>query len=120
MNDSPIVQTENLSKWYGEVIGVNDVTLKIHQGITGLLGPNGAGKTTLLKLMTGQLKPNQGTITILNEPIWNNFLLTKRFGYCPDIELAYQFMSGFEFITFFATLSGYEKSEGRIPRSESP
>ena len=112
MNDSAIVQTENLSKWYGEVMGVNDVTLKIHPGITGLLGPNGAGKTTLLKLMTGQLKPNQGTITILNEPVWNNFLLTNRFGYCPDIELAYQFMSGFEFITFFATLSGYEKTEG--------
>ncbi len=112
MNESAIVQTENLSKWYGEVMGVNDVTLKIRPGITGLLGPNGAGKTTLLKLMTGQLKPNQGTITILNEPVWNNFLLTNKFGYCPDIELAYQFMSGFEFITFFATLSGYEKTEG--------
>ncbi|MDE0317688.1 MAG: ABC transporter ATP-binding protein [Candidatus Poribacteria bacterium] len=111
MNDAAIVQTENLSKWYGEVMGVNDVTLTIHPGITGLLGPNGAGKTTLLKLMTGQLKPNQGGITVLNQHVWNNYLLTQRVGYCPDIELAYQFMTGFEFISFFATLSGFETTE---------
>ena len=113
MNDAAIVQTENLSKWYGEVMGVNDITLTIHPGITGLLGPNGAGKTTLLKLMTGQLKPNQGIINVLNQPVWNNYLLTQRVGYCPDIELAYQFMTGFEFIAFFATLSGCQKSEVR-------
>ncbi|MDE0638726.1 MAG: ABC transporter ATP-binding protein [Candidatus Poribacteria bacterium] len=111
MNNDAIVQTENLSKWYGEVMGVNDVTLTIHPGITGLLGPNGAGKTSLLKLMTGQLKPNKGDITVLNQPVWNNYLLTQRVGYCPDIELAYQFMTGFEFITFFATLSGFETTE---------
>ncbi len=111
MNNASIVQTENLSKWYGEVMGVNDVTLTIHPGITGLLGPNGAGKTSLLKLMTGQLKPNKGGITVLNQPVWNNYLLTQRVGYCPDIELAYQFMTGFEFITFFATLSGFETTE---------
>ncbi|MXV77313.1 ABC transporter ATP-binding protein [Candidatus Poribacteria bacterium] len=113
MKDTAIVQTQNLSKWYGEVMGVNDVTLTIQHGITGLLGPNGAGKTSLLKLMTGQLKPNKGHITVLNEPVWNNFLLTKRIGYCPDIELAYQFMTGFEFVEFFATLNGYEKNEIR-------
>ncbi|MYK18049.1 ABC transporter ATP-binding protein [Candidatus Poribacteria bacterium] len=106
-----IVQTENLSKWYGEVMGVNDITLTIRPGITGLLGPNGAGKTSLIKLMTGQLKPNQGEVKVLNQPVWNNPDLTKRVGYCPDIELAYQFMSGFEFIAFFATLSGYDKAE---------
>ena len=106
-----IVQTENLSKWYGEVMGVNDITLTIHPGITGLLGPNGAGKTSLIKVMTGQLKPNQGEVKVLDQPVWNNPELTRRVGYCPDIELAYQFMTGFEFITFFATLSGYDKSE---------
>ncbi|MCY4401143.1 MAG: ABC transporter ATP-binding protein [Candidatus Poribacteria bacterium] len=111
MNDNAIVQTENLTKWYGEVMGVNDVTLTIHPGITGLLGPNGAGKTSLLKLMTGQLKPNMGIITVLNQPVWNNYMLTQRVGYCPDIELAYQFMTGFEFVTFFATLSGYQRAE---------
>lgn len=113
MDNIAIVRTDNLSKWYGEVMGVNDVTLTVHPGITGLLGPNGAGKTTLLKLMMGQLKPNKGMITVLNEPVWNNYLLTKRVGYCPDIELAYQFMTGFEFVSFFATLNGYEKEEVR-------
>ena len=111
MDDNAIVQTQNLSKWYGEVMGVNDVSLTIHPGITGLLGPNGAGKTSLLKLMTGQLKPNIGIITVLNQSVWNNYLLTERVGYCPDIELAYQFMTGFEFISFFATLSGYVQSD---------
>ena len=106
-----IVQTENLSKWYGEVMGVNDVTLTIHPGITGLLGPNGAGKTSLIKLMTGQLKPNQGAVKVLNQSVWNNPELTRRIGYCPDIALAYQFMSGVEFVNFFATLSGYDKAE---------
>ena len=111
MNNTPIVQTENLSKWYGEVMGVNDVTLTLHPGIIGLLGPNGAGKTSLIKLMTGQLKANQGEISVLNQPVWNNPELTRRIGYCPDIELAYQFMSGLEFVTFFATLSGYDAPE---------
>ncbi len=112
MNHTPIVQTENLSKWYGEVMGVNDVTLTVHPGITGLLGPNGAGKTSLIKLMTGQLKPNQGEIRVLDQPVWNNTELTRRVGYCPDIELAYQFMSGFTFLSFFATMSGYDETEG--------
>ena len=109
MSNTVIVQTENLSKWYGEVMGINDITLTIHPGITGLLGPNGAGKTSLIKLMTGQLRPNQGDVKVLNQPVWNNPDLTRRVGYCPDIELAYQFMSGFEFVAFFATLSGYDK-----------
>ena len=113
MDNNTIVQAQNLSKWYGEVMGVNDVTLSIRPGITGLLGPNGAGKTSLLKLMTGQLKPNMGIITVLNQPVWNNYLLTKRVGYCPDIELAYQFMTGFEFISFFATLSGFAEPKVR-------
>ena len=111
MSNTVIVQTENLSKWYGEVMGVNDVTLTIRPGITGLLGPNGAGKTTLMKLITGQLKPNQGEVKVLDQPVWNNPELTRRVGYCPDIELAYQFMSGFEFVAFFATLSGYDQTE---------
>ncbi len=114
--NNPIVQTENLSKWYGEVMAVNDVTLTVQPGITGLLGPNGAGKTSLIKLMTGQLKPNKGSLTVLNQPVWNNPHLTRQVGYCPDIELAYQFMSGFEFISFFATLNGYPKAEVK-PRS---
>ncbi len=60
---TPIVTTEHLSKWYGQVSGLNDVTVAVPPGITGLLGPNGAGKSTFLKLITGQLKPSKGTVT---------------------------------------------------------
>ena len=85
MEKLKIVQTENLSKWYGEVMGVNDVTLTIHPGITGLLGPNGAGKTSLIKVMTGQLKPNQGEVKVLDQPVWNN----------PELTTAGRLLSGY-------------------------
>ena len=58
----PVISTEHLSKWYGQVSGLNDVTVTVPPGITGLLGPNGAGKSTFMKLVTGQLKPSKGTI----------------------------------------------------------
>ena len=67
-----IVQATQLSKWYGQVSGLNDVTAAIPPGSPGLLGPNGAGKSTFMKLMTGQLKPSKGTITVFGEPVWSN------------------------------------------------
>ena len=68
---TPIVIAEHVSKWYGQVSGLNDVTVSIPPGITGLLGPNGAGKSTFMKLMTGQLKPSQGTIRVLGTSLWD-------------------------------------------------
>src|SRR5687768_11994747 len=62
-----VIAAHHLSKWYGQVIGLNDVTLTVPPGITGLLGPNGAGKSTFLKLITGQLKPSKGTVAVLGE-----------------------------------------------------
>ena len=67
-----IVTADHVSKWYGQVIGLNDVSVTIPSGITGLLGPNGAGKSTFMKLITGQLKPSKGTVTVLGQSIWNN------------------------------------------------
>jgi ABC-2 type transport system ATP-binding protein len=63
-----VVVAEHVSKWYGQVIGLNDVTVNVAPGITGLLGPNGAGKSTFMKLITGQLKPNKGSVQVLGEP----------------------------------------------------
>ena len=60
-----VVKTKNLSKWYGQVISLNDLTLQVHTGVTGLLGPNGAGKSTLLRLLVGQLKPSAGLVRVL-------------------------------------------------------
>lgn len=106
-----VVEMTELSKWYGQVIGVNDITLSIGPGVTGLLGPNGAGKSTLLKLMVGQLKPSRGGLTVLDEPTWNNPKLNRRIGYCPEQDAFYDRMTGFEFVVNLARLTGYSKSE---------
>ena len=108
---SAIVETAGLSKWYGQVIGVNDITLEIGSGITGLLGPNGAGKTTLLNLMVGLLKPSSGSMKVLGEPVWNNPDLNRRIGYCPEQDAFYYNMTGFQFVTNMAMLDGYPRKE---------
>jgi ABC-2 type transport system ATP-binding protein len=106
----PILAAEHLSKWYGQVIGLNDVTVTVPPGITGLLGPNGAGKSTFMKLITGQLKPSQGHVTVLGEPMWNNPGLYFRVGFCPEQDAFYDRMTGLEWVTALVRLNGY--SEG--------
>src|SRR5206468_3191970 len=95
---APVVAATHLSKWYGQVIGLNDVSLTVPAGITGLLGPNGAGKSTFMKLITGQLKPSKGTITVLSEPIWGNPALYFRIGFCPEQDAFYDRMTGLEWV----------------------
>ena len=106
-----IVSAEHLSKWYGQVIGLNDVTLTVPPGITGLLGPNGAGKSTFMKLVTGQLKPSKGGITVLGEPIWRNPKLYFRIGFCPEQDAFYDRMTGLEWITALSRLNGVTDAE---------
>jgi len=101
-----IVSAEHLSKWYGQVIGLNDVTVSVPPGITGLLGPNGAGKSTFMKLITGQLKPSQGRVTVLGEPIWKNPALYFRLGFCPEQDAFYERMTGLEWVTSLVRLNG--------------
>jgi len=104
---TPLVVADHLSKWYGQVIGLNDVSVAIPRGITGLLGPNGAGKSTLMKLLTGQLKPSKGTITVLGEPVWGNPRIFFRIGFCPEQDAFYDRMTGLEWVTGLARLSGF-------------
>jgi ABC-2 type transport system ATP-binding protein len=106
-----LVQAEHLSKWYGQVSGLNDVTVSIPQGITGLLGPNGAGKSTFMKLMTGQLKPSQGSIRVFDEPIWGNPALYARIGFCPEQDAFYDRMTGLEWVTALVRLNGLGEQE---------
>jgi ABC-2 type transport system ATP-binding protein len=103
---TPIVAAEHLSKWYGQVIGLNDVSVAVPPGITGLLGPNGAGKSTLMKLVTGQLKPSKGSIAVLGEPIWGNAALYFRIGFCPEQDSFYERMTGLEWVTALVRLNG--------------
>ena len=108
---APVVAAEHLSKWYGQVIGLNDVTLSVPAGITGLLGPNGAGKSTFLKVITGQLKPSQGTIAVLGEQICQNPALYFRIGFCPEQDAFYDRMTGLEWLTGLLSLNGLGERE---------
>ena len=107
----PIVETKNLSKWYGNVLGLSDVTLQIEPGITGILGPNGAGKSTFLKLITGQIKPNIGTVRIKGQKIWNNYHLFSIIGFCPEQDFFYEEMTGWQFVTSLLKLHHFSESE---------
>lgn len=103
----PIVQADHLSKWYGQVSGLNDVTVSIPPGITGLLGPNGAGKSTFMKLMTGQLKPSQGSIRVLGTSLWDTPEAFARVGFCPEQDAFYDRMTGLEWVTALVKLNGH-------------
>jgi len=107
----PIVQAEHLSKWYGQVNGLNDITVSIPPGVTGLLGPNGAGKSTFMKLMTGQLKPSQGTIRVLGMSLWDEPAAFARVGFCPEQDAFYDRMTGLEWVTALVRLNGLSDDE---------
>jgi ABC-2 type transport system ATP-binding protein len=106
-----IVAADHLSKWYGQVIGLNDVSVAVPPGITGLLGPNGAGKSTFMKLITGQLKPSKGSVTVLGEPIWQNPALYHRIGFCPEQDAFYERMTGLEWVVALVRLNGVSERD---------
>lgn len=103
---TPIVEFDAASKWYGNVIGLNKLTLRIPAGVTGLLGPNGAGKSTLLQLATGQLRPSQGTVRVLGQTVWDNPALNRHIGLCPEQDAFYEWMTGRDFVRTCALLTG--------------
>jgi ABC-2 type transport system ATP-binding protein len=108
---SPVIETAKLSKWYGNVLGLSDVSLQVEQGITGLLGPNGAGKSTFMKLVTGQLKPSIGRVLIGGRRVRNNTDLFRRVGYCPEYDSFYEGVTGWQFLTALLTLQGFSPVE---------
>jgi ABC-2 type transport system ATP-binding protein len=103
---TPVVEFDGVSKWYGNVIGLNKLTVRIAPGVTGLLGPNGAGKSTLLQLATGQLRPSQGRVRVLGHHAWNNPPLMRYVGLCPEQDAFYEWMTGQDFLRTCARLSG--------------
>jgi ABC-2 type transport system ATP-binding protein len=106
-----IVTADHVSKWYGQVIGLNDVSVNVPAGITGLLGPNGAGKSTFMKLITGQLKPSKGSVSVLGQPIWGNPQLYFDIGFCPEQDAFYERMTGLEWVTALVRLNGLGEKE---------
>ncbi|MHB8055085.1 MAG: ABC transporter ATP-binding protein [Candidatus Aminicenantales bacterium] len=107
------IRADKLGKWYGNVLGLSDVSIEIGPGITGLLGPNGAGKSTFMKLITGQLKPSIGSVTIDDRPVWNNPEIFRRIGFCPEQDAFYEDTTGREFLSGLLSLSGCSAAEAR-------
>ncbi len=109
---APLVLFEQVSKWYGPVLALNQVTLTLTGGITGLVGSNGAGKSTLIKLATGQVAPSLGRVTIRGIPA-NNWQAMRLIGYCPDHDAFYEDLSGRKFVYEMAKLFGYTTTEAK-------
>jgi ABC-2 type transport system ATP-binding protein len=112
MKDSRII-FDNISKFYGEVLGVNRVNLSIPPGITGLVGPNGSGKTTLMNLATGLLKPSQGAVRVLGHSPYEPHLLFNKIGYCTQYDSFPKSTSGRQFIYAYLRVHGFEHDRAR-------
>jgi ABC-2 type transport system ATP-binding protein len=108
-----MVSLRDVSKWYGAVIGVNQVSLDFVPGITGLLGPNGAGKSTLMKLITGQLSPSVGEVKVLGRSPWSEPAARRALGFAPEVDAFHEEMTGREFVRAMARLSGMTRREAR-------
>lgn len=108
-----MIELEHVTKLYGTVLGVNDMTLQLAPGAWGLLGPNGAGKSTLLNLLIGQLKPTRGSVRVLGEEPRSNAELLRRIGFCPSFEGMYSGVSGLEWTAYLLQLQGYGRRESR-------
>jgi len=106
-----------VSRWYGNVVAVNDVTFEVGPGITGLLGPNGAGKTTLLHMMAGFLAPSAGDVRLDDTPTWRHPELYRRIGFVPEREAVHPFLTGRQFVEASARLQGLQDARAAADRA---
>jgi ABC-2 type transport system ATP-binding protein len=108
---SALIVAQELSRWYGIVMGLNNVSFHIEPGLTGLVGPNGAGKSTLIQIITGQLKPSSGQLTVFGQAPWNNPPLLRRIGYCPEGEAVPKELRPLEWLQGLGLMSGLRADE---------
>jgi len=113
-----MIEMTNVSRWYGQVIGLNDVTCKIEPGLTALLGQNGAGKSTLMRLVTGQIRPTTGDLKIFGHEPFANAEVYRRLGYCPEIDNFYEHYTGRDFVKFLGRLGGMSAAESKARTEE--
>ena len=114
---APVIRLDGVSRWFGSVVAVSDVTFDVAPGITGLLGPNGAGKTTLLRMMTGLAATSSGTVTVYGQPIRDNPPLYRRLGVMSEHETVYGFMTGREFVRMMGKLRGVVHLEDAVDKA---
>ncbi|MHC5020065.1 MAG: ABC transporter ATP-binding protein [Planctomycetota bacterium] len=108
-----VIACDALTRWYGPVMGLVDVTCTIGPGITGLLGPNGAGKTTFIRSVTGQLRPSSGAVRVFGESPFANPSVLGRLGFCPDEDVVYEQLSALTMVTRLTQLHGFTAAESR-------
>jgi ABC-2 type transport system ATP-binding protein len=101
---APMIEVDSVSRWYGNVVAVNDVSFSLGPGITGLLGPNGAGKSTVLHMAAGFLRPSKGTVRIATRSAWRNPEMYANVGLVPEKEAVYPFLTGYQFVLLSAKL----------------
>lgn len=111
------VELRNASRWYGNVVAVNDISFSLGPGVTGLLGPNGAGKSTLLHLIAGFLRPSSGTVRVAGKDAWGNTEMYRSLGLVPERESVYPFLTGYEFALANAKLQGVPDAAGAAERA---
>ena len=112
-----VIRVDGVSRWYGDVVAVSDVTFDVRPGITGLLGPNGAGKTTLLRMMTGLADTSTGTVRVFGEPVRDNPPLYGRIGVMSEHETVYGFLKGRDYVRLMAKLRGVRDLEAAVDRA---
>jgi len=100
----PVIKAENVSRWFGNIVAVSDISFSVGPGITGLLGPNGAGKTTILQMAAGFLQPSSGSVRVRGQSPWRNSKLYRYTGLVPEREAIYPFLTGYEFVLLNARL----------------
>jgi len=108
-----IIEAKNLSRFYGIVLGLNNVSFAIGPGITGIVGPNGSGKTTLFRLLTGQIRPSSGLIEVFGESPWNNPRVQGRVAYCPESEAVPRGVDPLNWLIGLGMISGFSRGEAK-------
>jgi ABC-2 type transport system ATP-binding protein len=117
VTDPAPISLRAVSRWYGNVVAVNDVSFDLGPGVTGLLGPNGAGKSTLLHMMSGFLRPSAGEVLIAGGPAWRRPGLYRAVGLVPERESVYPFLTGLEFARYNAVLQGLPDPDAAAARA---
>jgi ABC-2 type transport system ATP-binding protein len=110
---SALIAADKVGRWYGQVVGLNELSLEIEPGITGLIGPNGAGKSTFLKLIAGEIKPSRGTLSVLGHEPFANREYFRRIGFCPQQDALYDDLNALQLVMFLLRLHGFGAREAK-------